>query len=258
MRAVPPRRWLAPSSWVRGPLRTLLWPLAALAGPGIALAQEPPDTVQVDSTRLRIQQQLQGLARPPGLDSTYFLPDSLLPDSLRQLREAQREGRRVPVSTPAPQRAPVGGDTIMAALLSLPGYTVTEYQGEGADFEARNRRLILFGTPGKEARIIADGQELTADSALVYSEETKKVWTLGSEAVFQPPDQDAVTSRAIVFDLSQGRGTALDARTKYSGGAEWLVHGDLTSASRYGLLRNRSPSPPASWRCRTTTSPPTT
>ncbi len=34
------------------------------------LQEEPPDTIQVDSTLLRIQRQLLGLAKPPGIDST--------------------------------------------------------------------------------------------------------------------------------------------------------------------------------------------
>ena len=38
-------------------------------------------------------------------------------------------------------------------------------------------------------------------------------------------------SRFIVFDLAEERGTALGATTKYSGGGEWIVHGDLTSVS---------------------------
>ena len=66
--------------------------LGSLAAPQAVMAQAQ---TQVDSTRLRIIQRLEGLARPPGIDSTYFLPDSLLPDSILELREAQdpRSGR---------------------------------------------------------------------------------------------------------------------------------------------------------------------
>ncbi len=71
---------------------------------GAQLQVPPPDTIQVDSTLLRIQQQLQGLARPPGIDSTYFLPDSLLSDSLRGLREARAAGQR-----PGGPERPAGG-----------------------------------------------------------------------------------------------------------------------------------------------------
>jgi len=195
--------------------------------------QQAADTVPVDSTLLRIQQRLQGLARPPGIDSTYFLPDSLLPDSLRELQAAARArqpGARRP-SPPAPRAEPVGGDTLLAALRALEGYTITEYESRGADFGAKDRQLVLLGSPSDHARIVFDGQEVTADSALVYDEGTGRVYTLGADAVFRPKDGDPVNSRVIVFDLDGRRGTALGARTSYHAGADWIVHGDLTSVS---------------------------
>ncbi len=51
-----------------------------------------------------------------------------------------------------------------------------------------------------------------------------------------PKTGDPVNSRIIVFDLNEERGTALDATTKYSGGGDWIVHGDLTSVTRHGVL----------------------
>jgi len=198
----------------------------------IAVDTIPVDTIPVDSTLLRIQQQLLGLAKPPGIDSVYFLPDSLLPDSLRELREAMtrggRSGGRESSSGGGAQLSL--GDSIHMALKELEGYSITEYQSRGADFEAKERRLILLGTPEDKAQIVADGQVLTADS-LFFDEELGRVWSEGSEATFQPEDGDAVISRTIVFDLNEERGSALDATTRYSGGGDWIVHGDLTSVS---------------------------
>jgi hypothetical protein len=199
--------------------------------PGLrAQVQEPPDTIRVDSTLLRIQQRLLGLARPPGIDSIYLLPDSLLPDSILELRQIARGVR--PGSTRASSDLSPG-DSVMAALKALGkgDYAVTEYESQGAEFGAKNKELILRGTPEEMARVIADGQELTADTALVYDDEAGKVWTVGSEATFRPPEGEPVTSRVIVFDLTEERGTALGATTKYSGGGDWIVHGDLTSVS---------------------------
>jgi hypothetical protein len=131
-----------------------------------------------------------------------------------------------------------GGDSILMALKELEGYTLTEYQSVGADFGAKERRLILLGTPESKAQIMADGQELTADS-LFYDEQMGKVWSGGSEAIFKPQDGDPVNSRIIVFDLNEERGTALDATTTYSGGGEWIVHGDLTSVTDTASFGNR-------------------
>jgi len=207
---------------------------------GAQVQEEPPDTIPVDSTLLRIQQQLLGLAKPLGIDSTYFLPDSLLPDSLRELREARAGGARPGgrVSAPAGGAGLTGGDSILTALKQLEGYSLTEYQSLGADFGAKERRLILLGTPDAMAQIVADGLELTADS-LFFDEEKGKVWSTGSEAIFKPQDGDPVNSRTIVFDLNEERGTALDATTSYSGGGEWIVHGDLISVSDTASFGNQ-------------------
>ncbi len=220
------------------PALGLSWALFLAVGPAALRAQLPPDTIQavrVDSTQIRIRRQLEALARPPGVDSTWFLPDSLLPDSLREARQAVLgRSRGGGLQRPAPSPSPTlgSGDSIMMALSRLEGFTLTEYSSQGADFNARTRLLMLLGTPEQRARLIRGGEEMTADTALVYSEETGKIWSLGSEATFQPKDGDPVTSRRIVFDLNQERGTALGARTQYSGaGATWLVHGDLRSVS---------------------------
>jgi hypothetical protein len=124
------------------------------------------------------------------------------------------------------------------ALKELEGYSLTEYESTGADFGAEDRQLVLLGTPDNQARIFADGIELTADS-LFYDDEKGKVWSTGSAASFQPEEGDPVESRTIVFDLAEERGTAMDATTKYSGGGEWIVHGDLTSVTDTASFGNR-------------------
>lgn len=198
-------------------------------GPGPLEAQvtDPtePDTVQVDSTRLRIFKQLEFLAKPPGIDSTWFIPDSLLSDSALAEREARLTGRR-------PRQSPRAGggmgapDSIMSALMELEGYTLTEYASQGADFGAKTKQLVLVGTAESQARLLRDGEEITSDSALIYSDETGKIWSTGSQAVYQPKEGDPVNSARIVFDLNQTRGTANDARTRYNAGAEWILYSD--------------------------------
>jgi hypothetical protein len=131
-----------------------------------------------------------------------------------------------------------GGDSILLALKELEGYSITEYQSQGADFGAEERQLVLLGTPDNQARIFADGLELTADS-LFYDDEKGKVWSTGSAATFQPEEGDPVDSRIIVFDINEERGTALDATTKYSGGGDWIIHGDLTSVTDTASFGNR-------------------
>jgi hypothetical protein len=220
----------------RGLLLVLLLTL-----PTFLTAQEPPPdtaTARVDSTRLRIMNQLQGLSKGPGMDSTWLLPDSLLPDSILEAREAMG-GRRSGFggggsqarTGAGPAGSLAGGDSTILALLELEGYAATEYQGSAATFGAREGRLVLKGTPESKPRIVREGEELTGDSALVYSEELNRVWSMGDSAAYRPMEGDPVNSRVIVFDLNEERGSALAARTRYRAGAEWILHGDLTSVS---------------------------
>ncbi len=222
--------------WLRGSLTAQVQEVP----PPDTISAEAPDTIPVDSTRLRIFRQLEGLAKPPGIDSVYFLPDSLMPDSLRERLEARSGQRRRSATSAAGRRESSlsGGDSILTALKELEGYSITEYQSQGADFGAEKRQLVLLGTPDSRARIFADGLELTADS-LFYDDEKGKVWSTGSAATFQPEEGDPVDSRIIVFDINEERGTALDATTKYSGGGEWIVHGDLTSVTDTASYGNR-------------------
>ncbi len=207
--------------------------LAAVMGglfllrPACLSGQEPPDTVRVDSTRIRLFEQLKELSRAPGIDSTWFVPDSLLSDSARAEREARLTGRRLPVEG-APPRSGLGtADSVMTALMAMKGYAITEYASAGADFEAQRKQLTLESTAENKARLVRDGEELTADSALIYSDETGKVYTTGTEAIYQPKEGDPVNSARIVFDLNESRGTALDARTRYNAGmGEWNLRGD--------------------------------
>ena len=195
------------------------------------------DTVPVDSTRLRIQQQLQYLGKPPGVDSTYFLPDSLMPDSLREIldrrRGAQRLDRRnAGRGSGGAREGSVNlsqGDSILLALKELAGYSLTEYQSAGAEFGAAERQLVLLGTENTQAQLVAEGMEVSSDS-LFFDEEAGKLWSSESGAAFRSPEGDPVEARILVFDMNEERGTALDATTEYSAmGGQWFVHGDLTS-----------------------------
>ncbi|MFO8174822.1 MAG: putative LPS assembly protein LptD, partial [Longimicrobiales bacterium] len=228
----------------RGPLALLLGlALTSVPGPGPIPAQAqvadppPPDTVQVDSTRLRIFQQLEELARPPGMDSIWFIPDSLLSDSALAERDARLTGRQPRQGAPRAAAGMGGRDSIMTALMEMEGYSLTEYASQGADFGAGTKQLVLLGTPEAQARLIREGEEITADSALVYSDETGKVWSVGTQAVYQPKEGDPVNSARIVFDLNQTRGTANQARTRYNAGAEWILYSDYLTVeeeSAYG------------------------
>ncbi|MDX1568054.1 MAG: putative LPS assembly protein LptD, partial [Longimicrobiales bacterium] len=204
------------------------WAAPQAADPGAAQqtsagnAATPGDTVPaVDSTRIRVLRQLEALSRPPGADT---------------LLAAQDTGLAVRAGTGAAQTDARGGDrgigaqdSLALALRELDGYVITNYSGARAEFEARDRQLVLRGEGEERPRVSRQGMALAADSAIVYSEIDERVRTVGG-AEYTPDVGDPVASRTMVLDLTTQRGSALAAQTRYSqGGTDWYVSGDLPS-----------------------------
>ena len=104
---------------------------------------------QVDSTRLRVIQRLERLARAPGFDSILFLQDSI--------RVAEIEAGRG-------FGGGVSTDSVVVELMELPGFTVTEYDGGAATFEAAERVLTLIAPDGGRARVSSEGMGVEADT----------------------------------------------------------------------------------------------
>ncbi len=182
--------------------------LAAAIGP--LGAQE-----QVDSARLKVMERLQRLGRPPGYDSILFVQDSVrLEDAL--------QGRR-------PSGG--GGDSITAALFGMPGFTLTEYQSETANFDAAQRILVLTAADGSRARVSREGMNVEADSTITFNDASGRLITTGM-TTFTPPDQDPVESVSLIYDIEEQRGSAFDASTSFSeGGGRWNVTGDMPYAA---------------------------
>jgi len=196
--------------------------LAVLAGAAPLTAQDPvtgppqAQEEQIDSAQARIRERLRRLARPIGYDSVLFLQDST------RLAEAAA-GNRPTVSAM---------DDIARQLVGLPGYTLTEYQGESADFEAGRRILVLRAPQGGRARVTAEGSVLEADTSITFDEATGRMRTVG-DATYTPPDGDPVDAVNMIYDLEQGRGSAFDARTSFNQeGTDWLVRGQMPFAAQ--------------------------
>jgi lipopolysaccharide transport LptD-like protein len=197
--------------------RPVFWILAAalwVAGAPLSLrgqAATGPDTLPVDSAQIRIRNQLRALAKPPGVDS------SLIVDTLAQQRARQTQTQARPAT-----------DSIMAALLELPGYTATRYAGTTATFATKSERLVLEGTEGTPARLEQPGQTLTATDTITYDDPRGMVWTAGATTT-ERPGEEPVTSESIIYSLEQDRGSAVNARTSFRQGGTWIMEGDLPS-----------------------------
>jgi hypothetical protein len=154
--------------------------LAALA---LATAFGPASAQQeVDSTRIRIRDRLERLARPPGFDSVLYVQDSLR-------AAAALEGRR--------PGAGATGDSVTAALLSMPGFSLTEYEAASATFEVEDRVLLLIAPEDGRATVRREGLEVAADSSILFDESAGLLRTAGS-ATFTPPEGDPVESVTMI------------------------------------------------------------
>ncbi|HET9949208.1 MAG TPA: putative LPS assembly protein LptD, partial [Longimicrobiales bacterium] len=180
-----------------------------------AAAQEADSAAEADSTRLRVLERLERLARPPGYDSVLYALDSA--------RLADAEAGRRPVSSM---------DSVAATLARMPGYTLTEYEGGTARFQAADRVLQLEAAEGARAAVSQEGMRVEADTAISFDQTTGILRMVGN-ATLTPPEGDPVESPNMVYDVDEARGTALDARTSYAqGGARWLVRGDMPYAAQ--------------------------
>ena len=185
----------------------------AFAPSPIAAQQEP----QPDSVQERIRERLRRLARPPGADSVLFREDSV------RLAEAEA-GVRPSMSGAA--------DSVVAALSTMPGFTLTRYEGTGAEFSTEDRILVLRAPEEGRARVSREGIEVEADSSITFDESTGLMRTVGM-ATFTPPDNDPVDAANMIYDMNQARGSATGARTEFSeGGAQWFMSGDMPWAGQ--------------------------
>ena len=193
-----------------------LFPLLAFFASSAAAQVTPPPEQELDSARLAILERLERLARPPGYDSVLFLEDSL---RVAEAAEGNRFGG-------------AGMDSVATALLGMPGYDLVEYEAESADFAAQERILVLRAAENGRARVSSEGLVIEADTSITFNEATGRLRTVG-EATFTPPEGDPIVAVDMIYDLAQGRGSALDAKTSWTeAGANWTVRGDMPYAAQ--------------------------
>tara|TARA_B100000405_G_scaffold91892_1_gene63939 strand:- start:1765 stop:4692 length:2928 start_codon:yes stop_codon:yes gene_type:complete len=170
--------------------------------------------LKVDSARQAILERLERLARPIGADSVLFVQDS---SRLAAAAEGDRGGG--------------GMDDVATELFTMPGFALTEYRGERADFQAQERILVLKAPEGGRARVSSEGSAIEADTSITFDESAGSIRTVG-DATYTPPDGDPVDAASMVYNLGQGRGTALDAKTAFAQeGANWMIRGDMPFAA---------------------------
>ena len=115
-------------------------------------------------------------------------------------------------------------DSVMQALMSRPGYTVTRYQGDQVVFDAGDRGISVLGGAGKAA--VARGQSTIVSDTLTYNDSTQIVVARGDTIVLRDPSRgpDDVVSRGhLVYEVGSRRGQIANVRTTFESGNKWFV-----------------------------------
>jgi hypothetical protein len=197
--------------------------------PGAPAAVSRPDSLRaLVLDRLREQ-----AAPPPAADTTdtaqappavVVVDDGAPPQGFAGVPG----GGDAPGVGPGGAALPLGGDSIMQALLDLPGFNSATYRADRADFDAADRRLVLSGTAESRAFFSGRGVRVEADSSITYADRAGQVRTQGPTDLTSD-GAEPLRSEVLIYDLNDERATALGAETTYSEGAQWIVRGDLDS-----------------------------
>src|SRR5262249_38477425 len=204
-------------------MRIPLWTVAA-ALLACAAVPQAGRAQTVDSVAIRLRESLKRLQRAPAPDTAVMSPADSAAAAAAQRQALGGPITVVPRATRQPPRPAT--DSVMAAIIGLGGYDATRYHGTAADYDAQTKLLVLKGDSANRASIDRAGTQLTADSVIRY-DQTKGLIRAEGLPLFSPAQGDPVQSKRVIYDVSEQRGTALGARTKYSQGATWYVTGDL-------------------------------
>jgi hypothetical protein len=118
-------------------------------------------------------------------------------------------------------------DSMMEALLVREGYSITRYQGDSVQFDARTRVLDLVGTPAAVER----DKQLLVGRRVIYDDSSDVVVVRGDPArgdtVFlrDPSRDDVIVRGSISYDLATRRGVVTAFQTAVEQGQRWFVSG---------------------------------
>jgi hypothetical protein len=121
----------------------------------------------------------------------------------------------------------VPADTTMERLLSLPGYTITRYQGAVVSFDALNRALELLALDSRLAVVQRDSQLVLADTSVNYSEITGEAVAVGNVLFRDPARGSDVVGRGATYNLRERSAIVRGGRTAVEMGEQWFVSADV-------------------------------
>lgn len=160
-----------------------------------------------------------------------LLPDSLLTDSLRFVRDslvaardsaalADLEDRREGLSGgDFPDR-----DDVFRSLLDAPGFDIAEYRGEVVRVGVDGQTLDLEG----QAQLNRAGDVLAADTIRYLGGERRFIEARRNIELLGADGRKATSDTLLYYDVDRLRGTLFQAESSFNdGGTEWRVFGNV-------------------------------
>ena len=129
-------------------------------------------------------------------------------------------------------------DSVATALMKMPGYTVTRYQGDRVIFDAQTKVLRILGTPAAVGR----DQTVVIGDTVLYDDATRVVTARGDTVVLHDPSQgaDVIARGSVTYNAALGRGTATNIRTSVESGQTYYLSGQTTAFVRDTSAAKRS------------------
>lgn len=160
-------------------------------------------------------------------------------DSIARVGLARRDSTAPPDTLRIPGRAPIDtlptqriitwdpSDSVMNALLSRRGYSVTRYQGNSVQFISDRNEMLLRG----KAQVARDSATLVGDTIL-FNDSTQIVEARGDTVLLRDPARgpdDVIGQRVLRYDVTAREGLAYGVSTAVESGERWIVHGNVAA-----------------------------
>lgn len=184
------------------------FPAATLAAPTVVPTLGPLTLAQDTTPRARRKKPAlkrgERVRRQPPRDTARVAGDTLAGDSLAE------------VGAPFPEP-----DSIMQALMQLPGYQPVIYRGDTLNFSTQDRAIQIL----QRANVDRAGEKISADT-ITYEGTTRWVTASGNVELVNAKGEEVVSDQGpLYYDTERRIGTVVNAQTQWE---IWKVAGDFT------------------------------
>ncbi len=150
--------------------------------------------------------------------------DSLRKDSVARANAGRDTTKRAIVKWVEP-------DSVEEALQTREGYTITQYQGTNAEFNAIQRQLQLKGTPedstGLGRAAVKRDQTVLVGDTIVYNDSLQRIVARGDTVIIRDPthnQDDVISVGMVVYNVATHEALTTDVNTVFpSGGHRWYI-----------------------------------